>query len=125
MTVEADTRSIDRDLLATGVFKDAEYQTAALAVVNRIREQLDLPEADRLLAGYRGDPKWGNPVVFTIAAGQPLLAARFEEENRRIIVDSIDQEHEFRLIQGSVVAGFVHRFEDGHYPELEALRKDH
>ena len=120
MTTGADTRSVDSDMLATSVFDDANFQTAALAVVNRIRKQLGLSEADRLLAGYRGDEKWGNPVVFTITAGCPLLAARFEKPTRRIIVDSIDNEHVFRLIQGSVVEQFVQRFEDGRYPELEA-----
>ena len=120
MTMKAEQRSVDSDLLATSVFNDANFQTAALAVVNRIRTQLGLSEADRLLAGYRGDEKWGNPVVFTITAGCPLLAARFEKENRRIVVDSIDNEFTFRLIQGSVVEQFVQLFEDGSYPELEA-----
>ncbi|MBN8867335.1 MAG: hypothetical protein J0H98_07260 [Solirubrobacterales bacterium] len=120
MTGQTDTRPVDYNILASSVFDDAAFQAAALAVVNRIREQLGLQHADRLLAGYRNDEKWGNPVVFTITAGCPLLVARYEKPDRRILVDSINSEHEFRLIKGSVVERFVHLFNDGRYPELEA-----
>lgn len=116
--------AIDSDLLATDVFDDPAYQDAALNIANRIRSRLGLPEADRLLAGYRGDTRWGNPVVFTIAAGEPLMVAHLEANEGRIVVDSIDSETSFRLINGSVVTGFIERFEAGSYPELEALRKE-
>lgn len=112
--------AIDSDLLATDAFNDPSYEAAALIITNRIRTQLGLPEADRFLAGYRNDPRWGNPVVFTIAAGAPLIAAHLEKAEHRIVVDSLDGERSFRLIKGSVVTGFLERFEAGRYPELEA-----
>ncbi len=113
-------RPIDSDLLATDAFRDPAYREAALQVANRIRAQLQLPEADRLLAGYRGDTKWGNPVVFTIGAGAPFLAAYLDLSEHRIVVDSIHDETVFPLIKDSVVEQFIDRFEAGHYPELEA-----
>lgn len=116
-------KPIDTDLLAAESFSSPAYEKAALEITNRIRGRLGLPEADRFLAGYQGDPRWGNPVVFTIGAGAPTIVAHFESEENQIVVDSLAGERTFRLVRGSVVCGFLERFEAGHYPHLEAERK--
>lgn len=111
---------IDRDILGGAHFGDAGYRKAALIVANRIRADLALQAADRLLAGYRNDSRWGNPVVLTATAGKPMLSARYEEYESRIAVDSIDAIREYPLTGGSVVAEFIRRFDAGAYPDLEA-----
>ena len=113
----------DSDILAGDHFGDMQYRLAALKVANRIRKDLGLCEADRLLPGYVGDSRWGNPVVFTVSAGEPLLAAHFEEADKRIVVDSIDAVREYPLTRSSVVGEFIRRFDAGAYPDLNA-RKD-
>ena len=113
----------DSDLLAGDHFGDKQYRLCALKVANRIRKHLGLREADRLLPGYVGDSRWGNPVVFTVSAGEPLLAARFEEQHALIAVDSIDSVREYPLTRCSVVGEFIRRFDAGAYPDLNARKE--
>jgi len=123
MSLQVDIRpTIDRDLQASGHFGDTQYLQAALIVANRIRKDLKLDEADHLMPGYVDDTRWGNPVVFTATAGEPLAVAHFEAEDNRIVVDSLDAKRQYPLTRGSVVGEFIRRFNAGAYPGLNARK---
>lgn len=113
----------DRDLLPGDHFGDKQYHDAALVVVNRIREDLGLEKADRFLAGNLGDSRWGSPVSFTVVAGLTLVIAHYEEDDSRIVIDSVDQVREYPLTRGSVVGEFIRRFDAGAYPDLNARKE--
>lgn len=113
----------DADILATDHFGDEQYRQAALMVVNRIREDLGLEEANRFLAGNPGDSRWGSPVSFTAVAGLTLVIAHYEEDDNRIVVDSADLIREYPLTRGSVVGEFIRRFDAGAYPDLNARKE--
>lgn len=113
----------DRDILAGAHFGDEQYRQAALMVANRIREDLGLEEADRMMPGYPGDSRWGNPVAFTAVAGISLAIAHYEGQDNRIVVDSVDQVREYPLTRGSVVGEFIRRFDAGAYPDLHARKE--
>ena len=113
----------DRDLLPAEHFGDQQYRDAALVVVNRIRQDLGLQEADRFLAGNVGDARWGSPVSFTVVVGLGLAAAHYEKEDRRIVVDTVDEVREYPLTGGSVVGEFIRRFDAGAYPDLNARKE--
>ncbi len=115
-------RPIDLDILPADTFNSPAYRKAALAVTNRIRQRLGLSEADRFLAGYRGDPRYGNPVAFTIGAGVPTIVAHYDQDNNQVVVDTLAGERVFPLIRGSVIPEFINRFELGHYPDLESRK---
>ncbi len=124
MSLASATRPrFDRDLLPADHFGNQQYHDAALVVVNRIRQDLGLEEADRFLAGNIGDSRWGSPVSFTVVAGLTLAAAHYEEEDKRIVVDSVDQTREYPLTGGSVVGEFIRRFDAGAYPDLNARKE--
>lgn len=115
-------RPIDADVLPAATFNSPAYRKAALLVTNRIRTRMGLPEADRFLAGYRGDPRYGNPVTFTIGADSPTIVAHIDQDNNQITVDTLAGARLFPLVRGSVITEFINRFESGHYPDLEARK---
>lgn len=125
MTTQVDTIRkpvIDRGIAATDDFTKSHYRLAALVICNRIRADLGLADADHLMRGEIGDSRYGNPLVRTIAAGDPLMVAYFDFDS--IVVDTVDQTHVYPLNEESTVPEFVRRFDDGEYPKLNARNGD-
>lgn len=112
---------VDHGIVATDSFEKKHYRRAALVVCNRIRADLDLPDADRLLKGYPEDTRWHNPVVMTAVAGKPLTAAWFDGQS--IVVDTVNKSFEYPLTEGSAVIEFIRLFDLGEYPKLDARKR--
>lgn len=113
---------IDRGIAATDDFNKKHYRRAALLICNRIRADLGLDDADRLMRGEVGDTRYGNPLVRTIAGGIPLMVAYFDDDV--IVVDTVDATHVYPLSDESTVPEFVRLFDDGEYPKLNARNGD-